>query len=68
MATMTTTADPLPQQTAINDAVRYLVQNYSPKGSRVGWLMMASILVEAWDLYSIASCSSSSVSSTIPIR
>ena len=54
MATMTTTADPLPQQTAINDAVRYLVQNYSPKGSRVGWLMMASILVEAWDLYSIA--------------
>jgi MFS family permease len=53
MATITT-ADPLPQQTAINDAVRYLVQNYSPKGSRVGWLMMASILVEAWDLYSIA--------------
>jgi MFS family permease len=30
------------------------VSNYSPKGSRVGWLMMASILVEAWDLYSIA--------------
>ena len=48
------TAAALPQQTAINDAVRYLVQNYSPKGSRVGWLMMASILVEAWDLYSIA--------------
>jgi MFS family permease len=52
--TSITTSDPLPQQTAINDAVRYLVQNYSPKGSRVGWLMMASILVEAWDLYSIA--------------
>jgi MFS family permease len=52
--TTITTSDPLPQQTAINDAVRYLVQNYSPKGSRVGWLMMASILVEAWDLYSIA--------------
>jgi MFS family permease len=45
---------PLPQQAAINSAVRYLVQNYSPKGNRVGWLMMASILVEAWDLYSIA--------------
>jgi MFS family permease len=52
--TTITANDPLPQQTAINNAVRYLVQNYSPKGSRVGWLMMASILVEAWDLYSIA--------------
>ena len=30
-------------------AVRRLVVNYSPKGSRVGRLMMASILVEAWD-------------------
>src|ERR1700761_7871537 len=54
MATITTTGDPLPQQTAINNAVRYLIQNYSPKGNRVGWVMMASILVEAWDLYSIA--------------
>jgi MFS family permease len=44
----------LPQQAAINSAVRHLVQNYSPKGNRIGWLMMASILVEAWDLYSIA--------------
>src|SRR5215467_14054739 len=44
----------MPQPTASEAAVRYLVQNYSPKGSRVGWLMMASILVEAWDLYSIA--------------
>ena len=48
-----TTAD-APHQVAIDGAVRHLVQNYSPKGSRVGWLMMASILVEAWDLYSIA--------------
>jgi MFS family permease len=47
-------ADPLPQKAVIDSAVRYLVQNYSPKGNRVGWLMMASILVEAWDLYSIA--------------
>jgi MFS family permease len=42
------------QQDAMDGAVRHLVSNYSPKGSRVGWLMMASILVEAWDLYSIA--------------
>ena len=38
----------------MDDAVRHLVTKYSPKGSRIGWLMMASILVEAWDLYSIA--------------
>ena len=42
------------EQTAMDGAVRHLVSNYSPKGQRVGWLMMASILVEAWDLYSIA--------------
>ncbi len=35
-------------------AVRHLVTRYNPKGNRVGWLMMSSILVEAWDLYSIA--------------
>ncbi len=44
----------LSQQAAMDGAVRHLVGNYSPKGQRVGWLMMASILVEAWDLYSIA--------------
>lgn len=38
----------------MNDAVRYLVSEYNPGGNRVGWLMMSSILVEAWDLYSIA--------------
>jgi MFS family permease len=53
MSTITAN-DSLPPQAAINSAVRHLVQNYSPKGNRVGWLMMASILVEAWDLYSIA--------------
>jgi MFS family permease len=52
--TTATTATPLSQQAVIQNTVRYLVQNYSPKGNRVGWLMMASILVEAWDLYSIA--------------
>jgi MFS family permease len=41
-------------QTAMTQAVRYLVTNYNPKGNKVGWLMMSSILVEAWDLYSIA--------------
>jgi MFS family permease len=35
-------------------AASYLITNYNPKGQRIGWLMMASILVEAWDLYSIA--------------
>jgi MFS family permease len=42
------------QQSVMDSAVRYLVTNYNPKGNRVGWLMMSSILVEAWDLYSIA--------------
>jgi MFS family permease len=44
----------IPQQAAMDGAVRHLVTNYNPKGNRIGWLMMASILVEAWDLYSIA--------------
>src|SRR3954468_20618864 len=38
----------------MDSAVRYLVTNYNPKGNKIGWLMMSSILVEAWDLYSIA--------------
>jgi len=38
----------------MDSAVRHLVTKYNPKGNRVGWLMMSSILVEAWDLYSIA--------------
>ena len=38
----------------MDQAVRHLITNYNPKGNRVGWLMMSSILVEAWDLYSIA--------------
>jgi len=38
----------------MDGAVRHLVSKYNPKGNRVGWLMMSSILVEAWDLYSIA--------------
>jgi predicted MFS family arabinose efflux permease len=41
-------------QAVMDRAVSYLITNYNPKGHRIGWLMMASILVEAWDLYSIA--------------
>lgn len=41
-------------QAAMDSAVDYLIKNYNPAGNRIGWLMMASILVEAWDLYSIA--------------
>ncbi|MBV8913695.1 MAG: MFS transporter [Acetobacteraceae bacterium] len=44
----------VPYQSEIERAVRHLVTNYTPKGNKIGWLMMASILVEAWDLYSIA--------------
>lgn len=44
----------MPQQGLMDAAVRHLVTNYNPKGNKVGWLMLASILVEAWDLYSIA--------------
>jgi MFS family permease len=44
----------MPYQSAMDGAVRHLVSNYNPKGNKIGWLMMASILVEAWDLYSIA--------------
>ena len=47
-------SDTIPQQAAMDGAVRHLLTNYNPKGNRVGWLMMSSILVEAWDLYSIA--------------
>jgi MFS family permease len=42
------------QKSVMDSAARYLVSNYNPKGNRIGWLMMSSILVEAWDLYSIA--------------
>ena len=41
-------------RTAMDQAVRQLVTQHNPGGNRVGWLMMSSILVEAWDLYSIA--------------
>ncbi len=45
---------PSSHKAAMDEAVRHLVDSYSPHSNRVGWLMMASILVEAWDLYGIA--------------
>jgi predicted MFS family arabinose efflux permease len=42
------------QKAVMDRAVSHLLSNYSPQGQRVGWLMIASILIEAWDLYSIA--------------
>ncbi len=41
-------------QAIMDRAVAHLVSNYNPKGALIGWLMIASIFVEAWDLYSIA--------------
>jgi MFS family permease len=50
----TTVSIAMSQQGAMDSAVQHLLAKYNPKGNRVGWLMMSSILVEAWDLYSIA--------------
>jgi MFS family permease len=44
----------MPREAVISNAVRHLVETYSPHGARIGWLMIASIFIEAWDLYSIA--------------
>ncbi|MEM3192463.1 MAG: MFS transporter [Candidatus Micrarchaeaceae archaeon] len=41
-------------QNDINSATSYLIEKYSPGGKRIGWLMIASIFVESWDLYSIS--------------
>lgn len=51
---MDVTADAGRDRALIDGAVRHLVSNYSPQGRRAGWLMIASVLIEAWDLYSIA--------------
>jgi MFS family permease len=42
------------ERAVMDRAVAHLVSNYNPKGVLIGWLMIASIFVEAWDLYSIA--------------
>lgn len=35
-------------------AINHLVDSQSPKGNRLGWLMIGSMVVDAWDLYSIS--------------
>jgi MFS family permease len=43
------------QHRALADrATAHLIQKYTPAGNRVGWMMIASIFVEAWDLYAIS--------------
>jgi MFS family permease len=42
------------REAVVAKAVRYLLDTYSPSGTRVGWLMIATIFIEAWDLYSIS--------------
>ncbi len=44
----------LRQQDLMDQAVQHIVSNYSPRGNRVAWLMLASILVDAWDFNTIA--------------
>jgi MFS family permease len=43
-----------PQQAAMDQAVRHLASSYAPKGNYIGFLMLASLFVEAWDYYSAA--------------
>jgi MFS family permease len=38
----------------ITRAIDHVVEKYSPRGTQIGWLMIASIFIESWDLYSIA--------------
>ncbi|WP_334172663.1 MFS transporter [Sinomonas sp.] len=36
------------------EAVEHLQKKYSPSGKKIGWMMISSIFIEAWDLYSIS--------------
>jgi MFS family permease len=38
----------------MDEAVRHLASTRAPKGSYIGFLMLASLFVEAWDFYSIS--------------
>jgi len=40
-------------QSIIGSTISYLLEKYNITGTRIGWLMIASIFVDAWDLYSI---------------
>jgi MFS family permease len=41
-------------QQLADQATAYLIQKHSPSGNRIGWMMIASIFIEAWDLYAIS--------------
>src|SRR5579859_3972819 len=41
-------------QNLADRATAYLLERHSPGGTRIGWMMIASILIEAWDLYTIS--------------
>jgi MFS family permease len=45
--------DTTDNRAVMDRAVAHLITQYSPKGVYIGWVMLASILVEAWDLYGI---------------
>lgn len=38
----------------ISSAMNHVVEKHSMSGTKIGWLMMASVFIEAWDLYSIS--------------
>jgi len=40
-------------QSLIRSAMGYLIEKYHVTGTTVGWLMIASIFVDAWDFYAI---------------
>jgi MFS family permease len=40
-------------QSIIDSTISYLLEKYSVTGTRIGWLMISSIFVDAWDLYAI---------------
>jgi MFS family permease len=41
-------------QNLADQATAYLLERHSPGGTRIGWMMIASIFIEAWDLYTIS--------------
>jgi len=41
-------------QQLADQATAYLLERHSLSGRRIGWMMIASIFIEAWDLYTIS--------------
>lgn len=54
MGNVSTAATAPPYQEAMDEAVRHLASSYAPRGNYIGFLMLASLFVEAWDFYSAA--------------